>query len=91
MDRSSGPKRNKVTLASVGFGAAILKIHIHFNDKIVFLLRRLLKKELLPDGDLLGCCVLELYRGIGLGRCRELGKRRRGRLLNNRADRCDLC
>src|SRR5439155_22121631 len=91
MDRSSGPKRNKVTRASVGFGAALLEIHIHFSDKVVFLLRRWLKEELLSDGDLLGGRVLEPNHGIRRGSCGEFGKRGRGWLLNEWPDRCALC
>src|SRR6266536_317700 len=90
MNRSRSPQRNKVTRASVGFRAAILKIDIHFSDKVIFILRRLLKEELLPNSDLLGGRVLEPHHGIRLARCGELGKRRRGWLLNERADRCAL-
>src|SRR6266404_9171793 len=63
VNRSSRPERNKVTRASVRFSAAILKVDIHFSDKVVFVLWRLLKEELLPDGDLLGGRVLEPHHG----------------------------
>src|SRR6266516_4833532 len=91
VNRSSRPERNKVTRASVRFSAAILKVDIHFSDKVVFVLWRLLKEELLPDGDLLGGRVLEPHYGIRLRRCAKFGERRCGWLLNKCADRCALC
>src|SRR5207245_9777286 len=78
VNRSSRPERNKVTRASVRFSATILKVDIHFSDKVVLVLWRLLKEELLPDGDLLGGRVLEPHYGIRLRRCGEFGERRRG-------------
>jgi hypothetical protein len=82
-----GSERNKVTRILIGFRAAILKIDIHFDNKIVFLLRRLLEEEFFADGNLLGSRALELHRGIRLGRCSEFGKRKRGRLLDKSTDR----
>ena len=93
MNRRSGSKRHKVTGVSVQFSAAVLETHIHFNDKVVFLLRRLLEEELFSDGDLLGCHALKFDRGIRLSGRRKLGKRRRPELsgFNDRADRAALC
>src|SRR6266403_5304481 len=86
-----GSERNKVTRILIGFRAAILKIDIHFDNKVVFLLRRLLEEEFFADGNLLGGRALELHRRIRLGRCSEFGKPKRGRLLDERTDRRVFC
>ena len=93
MNRGSGSNRHKVPGASVQFGTAVLEFHIHFNHKVVFLLRRLLEEELFPDGDLLGCDGLKFDRGVRLSGRRKLGKRGRPELagFNDRADRGALC
>src|SRR5207244_12646112 len=90
VDWSGGPKRDKITSSLVRIRAAILNIDIHFNDKVVFLLRRFLEEKLLSNFNLLGRGALELNRRIRLRRRSELGKRRRRRLLNDRTDRRTL-
>ena len=87
MNWRGGSERNKVTRILIGFRAAILKIDIHFDNKVVFLLRRLLEEEFFADGNLLGGRALELHCRIRLGRCSEFGKRKPGRLLDERTDR----
>src|SRR5205814_4955011 len=62
VDWSGGPKRDKITSSLVRIRAAILNIDIHFNDKVVFLLRRFLEEKLLSNFNLLGRGALELNR-----------------------------
>src|SRR6266480_699158 len=87
MNRRRGSKRHKITAALMWLGPPILKIEIHFNHVVVFVLRRLLEKELFPDSNLLGRHTLKLHRRIRHGRCSELRKRWRGWLLDDCADR----
>ena len=87
VNRSSGAKRNKITIVHVGIWATILKIDIHLGDEVVFCFRGLREEKLLPNRNLLGRGALELHCGIRLMRRNEFGKRGRRRLLSDRADR----
>ena len=86
MSRNSGAERDEIVRLHVGLRAAILKIDIQLEHEVVFLFRRFLEEELFSDDNALCRGVLELD-GIALPRHFVFRQHRRGRIIDNRADR----
>jgi hypothetical protein len=89
MNWGRGAKRDKVATALIRLVAPVFEVNIHFDHVVVFVLRRFFEEELFSNRDLLGRRAFKLHR-IRLRRRGKLGERWRGRLLQNRADRCAL-